>query len=195
MCNLQHMLYKSALKLTRNMPSEHQCRIALCYNPRTDQCCYNLPTVTEEIAVVIPGAGDEFSNSHDIILHHREGEPLKQISELHPFYPALHYVLLFPKSREMTILACASFWPIVGKKVFISRITLTPLPSQIPFNLERKQFPLKICLQWPSTSHKANLLNMLVLTWSLWFSHMVNFISLFQESNLLTISKLYGMKI
>ena len=32
-----------------------------------------------------------------------------------------------------------------GKKVFIPRITLTPSPSQIPFNLERKQFPLKIC--------------------------------------------------
>ncbi len=32
-----------------------------------------------------------------------------------------------------------------GKKVFIPRITLTPSPSQVPFNLERKQFPLKVC--------------------------------------------------
>ena len=32
-----------------------------------------------------------------------------------------------------------------GKKVFIPRITLTPAESQVPFKLERKQFPLKLC--------------------------------------------------
>jgi len=32
-----------------------------------------------------------------------------------------------------------------GKKVFIPRMTLTPSQSQVPFKLERKQFPLKLC--------------------------------------------------
>ena len=49
--------------------------------------------------MVIPDAGEEFSNSRDIVLHRREGEPLKRISELHPFYAALHYVLLFPQGQ------------------------------------------------------------------------------------------------
>jgi len=92
-------LYKSALELTRDMPPEHQCRIALHYDPGTDRRRYNLPTVTGEIAAVIPGTGQEFSNGRDIILHRREGEPLQRISEMHPFYPALHYVLLFPTAQ------------------------------------------------------------------------------------------------
>ena len=32
-----------------------------------------------------------------------------------------------------------------GKKVFIPRITLTPAETQVPFKLERRQFPLKLC--------------------------------------------------
>jgi len=32
-----------------------------------------------------------------------------------------------------------------GKKVFIPRITLNPSESQVPFKLERRQFPLKLC--------------------------------------------------
>ena len=49
--------------------------------------------------MVIPDAQEEFSNSQDNVLHHREGELLKQIFELHPFYAALHYVLLFPHKQ------------------------------------------------------------------------------------------------
>ena len=51
-----------------------------------------------EVAAVVPGTGGEFSNSRDIILYCKEG-PLKHISEVHPFYPFLHYVLLFPYSQ------------------------------------------------------------------------------------------------
>ena len=107
MQNLQDMLYrhhygvalyKSALELTRDMPPEHQCKIALHYNPGTDRRRYNLPTMTGEIAAVIPGTGEEFSNSRDIILHRKDG-PLQRISEKHPFYAPLHYVLLFPTGQ------------------------------------------------------------------------------------------------
>ncbi len=32
-----------------------------------------------------------------------------------------------------------------GKRIFIPRIIHTPSQSQVPFKLERKQFPLKLC--------------------------------------------------
>jgi len=108
MRNLQDMLYrhhhgvalyKSAMELTRDMPPEHQCKIALQYLPGTDRRRYNLPTISGEIAAVVPGTEEQFSNSRDIILHRKAGEPLQRISEIHPFYPALHYVLLFPTGQ------------------------------------------------------------------------------------------------
>jgi len=91
-------LYKQALELTKDMPADHQCKIALQYLPGTDRRRYNLPTISGEIAAVVPGTGEEFSNSRDIILYRKEGA-LKRISEIHPFYPSLHYVLLFPHGQ------------------------------------------------------------------------------------------------
>ncbi len=37
--------------------------------------------------------------SRDIILYHRNGQGLQRISDLHPLYQALHYVLLFPTGQ------------------------------------------------------------------------------------------------
>jgi len=51
-------LYKSAMEMTRNMPSELQCKIGLRYDPGTDHRRYNLPTISREVAVVIPGMGE-----------------------------------------------------------------------------------------------------------------------------------------
>ena len=56
-------LYKQAFELTKDMPADHQCKIALQYLPGTDHCRYNLPTISGEIAAVVPGTGEEFSNS------------------------------------------------------------------------------------------------------------------------------------
>ncbi len=91
-------LYKTAWELTRNMPPEQQCTIALRYLSGTDQRRYNLPTITNEIAAVIPGDGDQPSNGRDIVFHRKAGSS-KRISEIHPFYPAFHYVLLFPTGQ------------------------------------------------------------------------------------------------
>ena len=82
-------LYKTAWKLTRNMSPKQQCTIAL----------HNLLTITNEIAAVIPGNEDQHSNRHDIVLHSRVGSPFKRISDINPFYPALHYVLRFPTGQ------------------------------------------------------------------------------------------------
>src|SRR6202041_2350300 len=50
-------------------------------------------------AVILPGDGDQPEGIHDIILYCRHGPPLQRITDLHPLYPALHYVLLFPTGQ------------------------------------------------------------------------------------------------
>jgi hypothetical protein len=92
-------LYKQAFELTQNMGPDQQCRIALRFDHNTDHRRYNLPTDTSnEIAVILPGDGDQPTAATDIILN-RRGGGLKEISTLHPLYPSLHYVLLFPTGQ------------------------------------------------------------------------------------------------
>src|SRR6266545_1693462 len=93
-------LYKQAYKITCKMPNHQQCRIALHYDKECDQRRYNLPTAaSNEIAIILPGDGDKVQGSRDIILYRRNGQGLQRISDLHPFYQALHYVLLFPTGQ------------------------------------------------------------------------------------------------
>ena len=87
-------MYKQAFELTRHMGQDQDCRIALRFDHNTDHRHYNLPTDTfNEIAVILPGDGDQPTAGRDIILNRRDG-PLWEISDLHPLYPSLHYVLL-----------------------------------------------------------------------------------------------------
>jgi hypothetical protein len=61
---------------------------------------YNLPTVNDEVAAIIPGDGsEEWSDHRDIVLR-LNGGGLKHISHLHPSYASLHYVLLFPNGED-----------------------------------------------------------------------------------------------
>ena len=93
-------LYKQAYQLTRAIPPEQQCRISLHFAAGCDRRRYNLPDATvREIAVILPGDGDQTRGSQDIILYRNHGEPLQRISDCHPFYPALCYVLLFPTGQ------------------------------------------------------------------------------------------------
>jgi hypothetical protein len=94
-------MYKQALELTANMPPEQQCKIALRFDESTDRRRYNLPTAAaaNEVAVILPGDGDQPQDCRDIVLYRRQGEPLQRISEMHPMYPSLHYVLLFPTGQ------------------------------------------------------------------------------------------------
>ncbi|KAI0091064.1 hypothetical protein BDY19DRAFT_877339, partial [Irpex rosettiformis] len=69
--------------------------IRLIYdNAYDDRRRYNLPSA-DEIAVIIPGDGEQTTASRDIILHVRSGQ-LQRIQDCHPAYAPLHYVLLFP---------------------------------------------------------------------------------------------------
>ncbi|KDR69847.1 hypothetical protein GALMADRAFT_214918 [Galerina marginata CBS 339.88] len=87
--------YRQAYEMTRDLD---QCKIALRFDKDCDQRRYNLPTATSnEIAVVVPGDG-ETTGYRDIVLHRRNA-PMENISECHPWYHALHYVLLFPTGQ------------------------------------------------------------------------------------------------
>ncbi|KAF6151212.1 hypothetical protein GIB67_037420 [Kingdonia uniflora] len=66
----------------------------LHYCSRTNRR-YNLPS-TNEIAVILPGDGHESSSTRDIVVYFRGEHELMRISECHPTYLPIHYVLLFP---------------------------------------------------------------------------------------------------
>lgn len=80
--------------------------LRLCVAPGNDPRRYNLPTA-DEVGVILPGE-DTFQGDHrDIVVHlrpqHRHNVndghdhlQLHRISEGHPAYAPLHYVLLFP---------------------------------------------------------------------------------------------------
>ena len=63
-----------------------------------DQRRYNRPTASE-VAVIIPGTGEEQVDRRDIILQSRSGQ-FKCISELHSAYCALRYPLLFRNRQQ-----------------------------------------------------------------------------------------------
>ena len=62
-------LYKQAYKITQNLPPDQDCSIALKFDSACDKRQYNLPSVaTREIAVIIPGSGEEARDVRDIVL-------------------------------------------------------------------------------------------------------------------------------
>ena len=93
-------LYKQAYELTAHLPEEQQCKISLHFDENCNRRRYNAPDASvNEIAVILPGDGDQVrQNSQDIILHRKDG-PIQRISDCHPFYPSLRYVLLFPTGQ------------------------------------------------------------------------------------------------
>jgi hypothetical protein len=109
LCTLQDMLYRNhpgvrrfiqANELTRAMPPEQQCQIALHFDPGCDRRRYQAPDASvNEIAVILPGDGDQASGSQDIILYRTHGRGLMRIFDTHSFYPSLRYVLLFPTGQ------------------------------------------------------------------------------------------------
>src|SRR6266446_4446545 len=81
------------------MAPEQQCRIALRFQDNTDRHRYQNPDPSvREIAVILPGDGDTPAGAQDIILYRRDG-PLLRITDSHPSYPSLCYVLLFPTGQ------------------------------------------------------------------------------------------------
>jgi len=82
------------------MPRENQCRILFHFDAACDRRRYNAHDASvREIAVILQGDGDEVRESQDIIIHRKHGDGLQRISDCHPFYPCLRYVLLFPTGQ------------------------------------------------------------------------------------------------
>src|SRR6266446_863895 len=93
-------LYQQAYELTRDMAPEQQCRIALRFQDNTDRRRYqNSDPSVREIAVILPGDGETPAGAQDIILYRRSGR-LQRITDSHPSYPSLHYILLFPTGQK-----------------------------------------------------------------------------------------------
>ena len=77
---------------------QNKFKIRLIGTRERDGREYNLPTA-DEVAALIVGDFDTSTNKRDIILHMHEGG-VRRISELHPFYLALQYTLLFPYAED-----------------------------------------------------------------------------------------------
>jgi len=93
-------LYKHAYELICNMPRENQCRILFHFDATCDRRHYNAPDASvREIAVILQGDVDEVRDSQDIIIYRKHDNGLQHISNCHPFYLCLRYVLLFPTGQ------------------------------------------------------------------------------------------------
>lgn len=90
-------IYRHAFEVLQEQDEDAQdVEIRLHVGPGRDPRRYNLPT-SDDIAVILPGDGASM-DSRDIILRLRNppNQPLQRIYDMHPAYPCLHYVLLFP---------------------------------------------------------------------------------------------------
>jgi len=82
------------------MSREQQCKILFHFDAAYDRRHYNASDASvREIAVILQGNEDEVRDSQDIIIYHKHSDGLQCISDCHPFYLCLHYVLLFPTSQ------------------------------------------------------------------------------------------------
>jgi len=95
--SVQH--YKQAFQITQGMSSEQNCSIILRFDLHTDRWHYLPPDArVEEIAILLPGDGDQPQDCQDIILHRNVGY-LQRIKDTNPLYPSLRYVLLHPTGQ------------------------------------------------------------------------------------------------
>jgi len=93
-------LYRQALELTIAMPPDQQFTVSLHFDQNCDNRRYNLPDATvNEIAVVVIGDGERPTGPQDIIIYRKGSNNLFRISDSHPLYPSLRYVLLFPTGQ------------------------------------------------------------------------------------------------
>ena len=120
---------------------------------------YNLPTV-DEIAAVVPGDGSQHIKAYRDIIVCLQGGGLRRISNLHPSYLPLHYVLFFPHGEEgwhlEISLQIADGNPHRSKKVtqllwYAYRLHVRP-PEIEPNNIFKggRLFQQLVCDAWAS---------------------------------------------
>ena len=75
-------IFKHAYEKLKHVPENHSFKIGLRFDKDCDRRRYNLPTAgSTEVAVIIPGDGDQELQPRDIVLYVRGGG-LKQINEM-----------------------------------------------------------------------------------------------------------------
>ncbi|KAF8072148.1 hypothetical protein FPV67DRAFT_1371020, partial [Lyophyllum atratum] len=89
-------VYRHAHQILEHYDVNDDVSVCLRVAPGLDHRRYNLPTA-DEVAVILPD-GDAASQPRDIQIHRRDGA-LRTISNLHPAYVPLYYVLLFPRGE------------------------------------------------------------------------------------------------
>ena len=96
------LLYKQAFLIMREIQpnAQQDVSVRLRAERHQDLRRYNLPNANEEVAAIIPGDGSEERSNHRDIVLHLSGGGLRRISQLHPSYSSLHYVLLFPYGED-----------------------------------------------------------------------------------------------
>ncbi|KAI0754119.1 hypothetical protein C8Q80DRAFT_346858, partial [Daedaleopsis nitida] len=95
-CNQYVSIYRHAYDVLSSSSNQDDVSVRLIVHASQDPRRYNLPTA-DDVAVLLPGDGEPSAgDSRDIVLHCRRNGPLQRISESHPAYAPLHYVLLFP---------------------------------------------------------------------------------------------------
>lgn len=104
-------IYKHAYEALADYGDVKDVSVRLRVMPGQDRRRYNLPSA-DEVAVILPGDGSQ-SDKRDIILRKRmpEGLSLYRISDLHPAYEPLHYVLLFPHGEHGWYPALREYQP------------------------------------------------------------------------------------
>ena len=90
------------------------------YNNRTyNSHCYNPPTSSDVAAIMIGDGYDQNPTNRDICLR-LHNKQLQRISETHPSYDSLHYVLLFPRGDDGWHINI----PLIGSQ---KRTRITPM--------------------------------------------------------------------
>ncbi|KAJ7480356.1 hypothetical protein B0H11DRAFT_1615181, partial [Mycena galericulata] len=90
-------IFVHAHEVLSQHPDTEEAVVRLRVAPGTHRRRGNLPTA-DEVAVILPGDQSQMQ-ARDIILRRRDG-PLMRISNLHPGYAPLYYVLLFPRGEN-----------------------------------------------------------------------------------------------
>jgi hypothetical protein len=86
--------YRHAYEVLADQPESDDVFVRLAVDVHQDPRTYNMPTA-DEVAVILPGDGTQAHDPRDIRVYKRDGR-LWRMSDGHPAYACLHYVLLFP---------------------------------------------------------------------------------------------------
>ena len=94
--NPYYNVYFTAMERIRNqLPVS--LRLRTIVDNHVDQRRYNQPTA-DEVAVILPGSGEEQSHHRDLVIHERGGA-LQVVSELRSDYLSLRHPMLFPRGE------------------------------------------------------------------------------------------------